>query len=466
MAELVSNSQTIQKQLQNFHAVLSNVMSHLTGLENPLASSVIQDLSKLSNSISGMQADFSKQVRHRQLQLDALMGVGEIINSTKGSDIVLNNVMDTVIALMEAERGLIMLRNEDGEFMTRAARGMDQVNLEGQDFAVSQTIVNRVAESGEGILTTNAQEDPRFEKQLSVLEHNLRSIICVPLKLKHEIIGVIFVDSRMRSGLFGKNDLELLSAFANQAAVAIDNARLFEDLEEANKELRVAYEDLEKANKELRVAYGELEKANDELRVAYNETVRGWALALELRDHETEGHTQRVTDLTIRLARKLGLPEEDIEHIRRGALLHDIGKMAIPDSVLLKPAGFNLAERKYMELHPEIAKEMLEKIEFLHPAIDIPYYHHEKWDGSGYPRNLRGEDIPFAARIFAVADVWDALTSNRPYRKPLSPDEVRKIIRENSGSHFDPKVVEAFLELGDVQVPPQIGDKQLYEDLT
>jgi putative nucleotidyltransferase with HDIG domain len=452
MTESIPNTQTIQKQLKKFQTVILNVTDHLAGLANPLASSDIHDLRNLSDSITDMQDNLSKQVRHSQRQMDALVGVGQIINSAMGSDIVLDNVMDTVIELMQAERGLIMFRNGKGEFLTMAARGMDQVNLEGEDFAVSLTIVRRVAESGISVLTTNAQEDPRFEMQLSVVEHNLRSIICVPLKLKDEIIGVIFVDSRMRSGLFGKNDLELLSAFANQAAVAIDNARLIEDLEQANRELRVAFEDLEQANRELTVAY--------------DETVRGWALALELRDQETEGHTQRVTDLTLRLAKKLGVPEDELEHIRRGALLHDIGKMAIPDVVLLKPGGFNLTERKFMELHPEIAKDMLEKIEFLHPAIDIPYYHHEKWDGSGYPKNLRGENIPFAARIFAVADVWDALTSDRPYRKPLMPEEVRRIIRENSGSHFDPKVVEAFLELDDLEIPPQIGDTYLYEDLT
>ena len=438
MTESITNGQKVQKQLKDFHNILLDVMDHLSGLENPLASSAIQDLSSLSESITDMQDTLTKQVRHSQRQLDALMGVGEIINSAKGSDIVLNNVMDTVIALMQAERGLIMLRNEDGNFLTEAARGMDQVNLEGEDFAVSQTIVKRVAESGVGVLTTNAQEDPRFERQLSVVAHNLRSIICVPLKLKEEIIGVIFVDSRMHSGLFDKSDLELLSAFANQAAVAIDNARMIEDLE----------------------------KVNQELRIAYDETIRGWALALELRDRETEGHTQRVTDLTLRLAEKLGVPEEEMEHIRRRALLHDIGKMAIPDMVLLKQGEFNLTERKFMELHPEIAKDMLENIEFLHPAMDIPYYHHEKWDGSGYPKNLRGEEIPFAARIFAVADVWDALTSQRPYRPPIDPDEVRNFIHEKSGTHFDPKVVEAFLEMDDLPVPPRIGDIQAYEDFT
>jgi HD-GYP domain-containing protein (c-di-GMP phosphodiesterase class II) len=147
------------------------------------------------------------------------------------------------------------------------------------------------------------------------------------------------------------------------------------------------------------------------------------------------------------LAKKMGINGKELENIRRGSLLHDIGKMAIPDYVLLKQGDLTLTERKFMELHPDFAKDMLEKIEFLHPAIDIPYCHHEKWDGSGYPRNLRGEEIPFAARLFAVIDVWDALTSERPYRKPLHPDEVRKHILAQAGKHFDPKVVKAFLEL-------------------
>ncbi|GAB4417005.1 MAG: hypothetical protein Kow002_03250 [Anaerolineales bacterium] len=438
MAASISTTKVIQKQLRDFQSTLLNMMEQLSGLSNPVASSMIQDVGKLSGAITEIQENFTKQVQHSQRQLNALMGVGQIINSAEGLDVVLDRVMDTVIALMGAERGLIMLCDEQGEFQVEAARGMDQVNLEGEDFSVSQTIVRRVVESGEGVLTTNAQEDPRFEKQASIVEHNLRSIMCVPLSLKDKTIGVIFVDSRMHAGLFEKNDLEVLSAFANQAAVAIDNARLFDDLQ----------------------------RANHELRVAYDETIRGWALALELRDRETEGHTQRVTDLTLRLAQKLGVPEDELEHIRRGALLHDIGKMAIPDSVLLKPGGFNLTERKFMELHPEIARDMLEKIQFLHPAMDIPYYHHEKWDGSGYPKNLRGEEIPFAARIFAVADVWDALTSDRPYRDPLEPEEVRQLISAQAGTHFDPKVVEAFLELDDLPVPPRLGDKHLYEDLT
>lgn len=437
MKDTLASVQGSQKQFQNFHDSLLNIMERLSGIANPVASSAIQDLSGLTNSLQLLRDSLFEQLNSRQGQLNALMGVGYTINSSKGLKAVLDEVMDSVIALMRAERGFVMLRDGNGELPVKAARGMDQADLEDEDFAVSQTIVNRVAKSGEPVLTTNAQEDPRFENQESVVAHNLRSIMCAPLKLKEEIIGVLFVDSRVHTGLFQDSDLNILSAFANQAAVAIDNARLFDGLQSVNKELMDAYE----------------------------ATLKGWAFALELRDRETEGHTQRVTDLTLILAKKFGLPEEQMEHIKRGALLHDIGKMAIPDSVLLKPGELNLAERKFMEMHPQFAKEMLEKIEFLHPAIDIPYCHHEKWDGSGYPENLRGEDIPFPARIFAVVDVWDALTSERPYRNPVDPKEVRRIIREKSGSHFDPQVVDAFLEMKNLPVPPRAGDSQIIRSL-
>jgi len=171
-----------------------------------------------------------------------------------------------------------------------------------------------------------------------------------------------------------------------------------------------------------------------------------------MRDKETEGHTQRVTILTEKLARMLGVTDEELVHIRRGALLHDIGKMAIPDGILLKPGELTEAERSLIRMHPVYAFNMLKEIEFLKPAIDIPYCHHEKWDGTGYPRGLKGEEIPFAARIFPVADVWDALISDRPYRKGLPPDEVREIIKADSGKHFDPRVVEAFLSMDSLSV--------------
>src|SRR5512139_3956098 len=259
------------------------------------------------------------------------MSVGYMINSSLGRQRVLEEVMDSLIALMHAERGFLMLCQSNGELKPEIARGIAHINLVEKEFEFSRTIVRRVTESCEPVLTTNAQMDPRFENQLSIAAYQLRSIICAPLKIKDRLIGVIYVDNRARSGIFRESDLELVSAFANQAAVAIDNADLFDNLQKSHRELERAYQ----------------------------ATLEGWVRALDLRDKETEGHTQRVTALTERLARSIGVAESALVHIRRGALLHDIGKMAIPDSILLKPGQLTEEERALMQKHPIYAYEML-----------------------------------------------------------------------------------------------------------
>jgi len=190
-----------------------------------------------------------------------------------------------------------------------------------------------------------------------------------------------------------------------------------------------------------------LKEANEHLLAAYEETIEELSHALDLRDKETEGHSLRVTELTIRLAQAQGLTEEEITHIRRGALLHDMGKIGVPDAILHKPAALSDEEWRVMRKHPQYVYDMLYSVQYLRPALSIPYCHHEKWDGTGYPRGLKGEQIPLAARLFAVADVWDALTSDRPYRAAWSRQEALDFIREQSGSHFDPQVVELFLRL-------------------
>lgn len=184
-----------------------------------------------------------------------------------------------------------------------------------------------------------------------------------------------------------------------------------------------------------------------DLAQAYEETLEGWSRAMDLRDRETEGHTQRVTQMTLAIAQSMGLTDTELMHIRRGALLHDMGKMAIPDGILLKKGALSEEEWQIMRRHPEFAHDMLRSISFLHQALEIPYCHHEKWDGSGYPRGLKGEEIPLSARIFAVADVWDALRYDRPYRKSWSAEKVLEYIREQSGKHFDPRVVDVFLKI-------------------
>jgi len=191
----------------------------------------------------------------------------------------------------------------------------------------------------------------------------------------------------------------------------------------------------------------ELEKANSELMLAYDATIEGWSKAMDLRDKETHGHTQRVTNLTIKLAQQMGIPNTGILHIRRGALLHDIGKMGIPDNILHKPDKLTEDEWTIMHKHTLYASEMLSSIAYLKPALDIPLYHHEKWDGNGYPYQLKGEQIPLAARIFAIVDVWDALTSERPYRKAWTKEQAVAYIKKESGKHFDPQIVDVFLNM-------------------
>jgi len=243
----------------------------------------------------------------------------------------------------------------------------------------------------------------------------------VPLIAKGEIKGVLEVFHRAP---YDADDewLDFLGTLAGQAAIAVDNAQLFDNLQRSNLDLSLAYD----------------------------ATIQGWSRALDLRDEETEGHTLRVTELTLQLARGMGISEAELVHIRRGCLLHDIGKMGIPDYILRKPGPLTDEEWVIMRKHPQYASEMLSPISYLRPALDIPGCHHEKWDGTGYPRALKGEQIPLAARIFAVIDVYDALTSDRPYRKAWSREKTLEYIKTNSGIHFDPKVVEAFFSLQQV----------------
>ena len=216
--------------------------------------------------------------------------------------------------------------------------------------------------------------------------------------------------------------LDFMDMLSQQAAIAIDNSELFEDLQHSNLELALAYES----------------------------TLEGWSHALDMRDKETEDHTQRVVELTLQLANQMGVRDEEFQHIRWGALLHDIGKMAISDDILFKPGSLNEEEMAIMRQHTVFAYKLLSPISYLSQALDIPYNHHERWDGGGYPRGLKGGEIPLAARIFAVVDVWDALRSDRPYRPAWSDEEALEYIRSQSGSHFDPKIVETFLQMAEI----------------
>ena len=241
---------------------------------------------------------------------------------------------------------------------------------------------------------------------------------CFPLIARGEVKGVLEVFHRSPLQPDGEW-FDFFESLSMPAAIAIETATLF----------------------------SKYQRSNADLVLSYDKTIEGWSRALDLRDKETEGHSLRVTDMATRLAQAMGMEDEDLLHIRRGALLHDIGKVGIPDSILLKPGPLSDEEWVIMKKHPTLAFELLSPIAYLRPALDVPYGHHEKWDGSGYPRGLKGEQIPLAARIFAVVDVWDALRSDRPYRQAWPEERVRAIIAEESGSHFDPRVADTFLAM-------------------
>ena len=253
------------------------------------------------------------------------------------------------------------------------------------------------------------------------------SYFAAPLIAKDQVRGVLEVFHRARLTPDAEW-LDFLEALAGQAAIAIDNTTLLSDLQHSNAELALAYD----------------------------ATIEGWSHALDLRDKETEGHTLRVTEMALAFARRLGrFGEAELVHLRRGALLHDIGKMGVPDSILLKPGPLTEAEWGVMRRHPVLALEMLRPIEYLRPALDIPYAHHEKWDGSGYPVGLMGEQIPLAARLFAIIDIWDALRSDRPYRSAWPEAKVRAHLAGLAGSHLDPELVPMFLEM--LESPAEAG---------
>ena len=356
---------------------------------------------------------------HRVNQLQALHNIDIAITSSLDLRVTLNVLLDHTIAQLDVDAACILKMSDSLHKLSFAAGcGFETAESELGVFDCNTSFAGRVAARRQSIIITEIRQETMptwFSAFLNT--EKFVSYIGVPLVAKGTLVGILEVFHR--SPIRASSEwVEFLETLATQAALAMDNAELFTNLQQSN--LSLAF--------------------------SYDATIEGWSRALDLRDKETEGHTQRVTEQTLRLARIMQISEEQIAHIRRGALLHDIGKMGVPDSILLKPAPLTEAEWSVMRRHPQYAYDLISPIRYLEPAIDIPFCHHEKWDGSGYPRGLAGERIPLAARIFTVVDVWDALTSNRPYREAWPEEKVLAYIREHSGTHFDPKVVEVFLK--------------------
>lgn len=366
-----------------------------------------------------------EQVKRQLERITALRTIDLAITASLDLRVTLNVILDQVTTQLKVDAANVLLFNQTTQTLRPGLnRGFQTKALQHADLRLGQGYAGRAALEQRIIHVPNLpQAMDEFSRSLLLPEERFVAYHAVPLMAKGQVKGVLEIFHR--SPLEPDPDwVTFLDALAGQAAIAVDNAGLFSDLQ----------------------------RANVDLTLAYDTTLEGWSKALDLRDKETEGHTQRVTDLTLRLARALGVRDEDLVHIRRGALLHDIGKMGIPDSILLKPGALTEAEWDIMRKHPIYAYELLYPIPYLRRGLDIPYCHHEKWDGTGYPRGLKGEQIPLAARIFAVVDVWDALTSDRPYRPAWPPDKTVAHIRAQVGKHFDPVVVETFLRILD---PPR-----------
>jgi len=361
-----------------------------------------------------------EEIERRNRRLTRLVELSVNLNSTLDLDALLQLVTATASELLECEAASILLYDEkQARLFFAAATGSDPKKLAEIPVPLDMSLAGTIFRENRPVVRNDAGQDARHYSLVS--EHvnfHVRSLVGVPMLIKERVIGVLEAVNK-REGLFGEQDEAILSVTASHAAIAIGNAQLFR----------------------------EVERSNADLRLAYDATIAGWSRALDLRDHDTEGHTQRVADMTVRLARAFGLGEQAIVQIRRGALLHDMGKLGVPDAILLKPSRLTTAERKLMLRHPQYAYEMLSPIAYLSLALDIPRCHHEKWDGTGYPRGLAGEEIPLAARLFAVVDVWDALSNNRPYRKRWPQKKTLDYIRGQSGKHFDPRVVDVFLRL-------------------
>lgn len=379
-------------------------------------------------AIQGIIRDITERKQMEQSEreqrnlAEALRDTASVLTSTLNISEVIDRILNYIGKVVPCYALNIMLVNEESHIASviaskgYAERGVeDWLALISLPIASTQ-LLQQMYETGQPCVVP----DTHHNQEWKVLEETnwIASYAGAPIKVQGKVIGFINLDSP-DVNFFSPDQAERLQTFANQAGIAIHNAQLLQGLKSSNQELIAAYET----------------------------TLQGWSKALELRDYETQGHTLRVLNLTIRLATRLGITEPQITHMRYGVLLHDIGKISITDNILFKKGPLTSHEWEIMRQHPSYAYEMLSPIKYLENSLDIPYYHHEWWDGTGYPKGLKGEDIPLAARIFSVVDVWDALTSDRPYHEGMSEEQAIEHLLEQAGTQLDPEIVKSFIEM-------------------
>lgn len=346
-------------------------------------------------------------------QLRALMDLSALVNSSLSSSEIRERSVEAAAALLDAERGSLLLRDaETGELCFEVAMGEGGDRLKEVRLACGEGIAGWVAENGEGVIIQDVHNDSRFYTSADgVSGFTTRDMVCVPVCSRDRVIGVLQAMNR-RHGEFGEQDMQLLSSLGNQVAVAIENANLYQELKET-----------------------------------FFDTAAALAETIDKRDPYTGGHTRRVMEYSESIAQRMGLPADELDQLRLAAILHDIGKVAISDEILRKPGGLTDDEFAIMKSHAAVSAEILGHVRSLSPLIPPVRGHHERPDGRGYPDGLEGENLPLAAKIIAVADSFDAMTTDRPYRPGMPIDAAIDQLRQNAGGQFDEQVVEAFLQV-------------------
>ncbi len=355
---------------------------------------------------SGKKATVA-ELKKTQARLAAITEASLTISNERNLKKLFKTILDQVFKLTPAHNGVILIKNKHtGDLKVECAKR----KVASTKQTVSMTIVQCAFDKNEAVLTSDALDDTRFMDGESIVSQNISSVMCVPLCFQDERLGVIYVDTQGTTDAFDQEDLRLLAAFSSAVSAALKNNLYLDELEKA-----------------------------------FQDTLVITSNAIEMRDHYTIGHTWRVTRFAVEIAKELGWNEKQLELCKRGGVLHDVGKIAVGDSILGKPSKLTDQEFIIMRDHPERGASMMRDVASLKPLIPYCLYHHERWDGKGYPQGLKGKQIPIEGRLIAVADAFDAMTSRRPYKDVIESEKALKEIIRCKGTQFDPEIVDAFV---------------------
>ncbi|MBA7468127.1 hypothetical protein ES707_03368 [subsurface metagenome] len=372
---------------------------------------------KLRVMLKEAEDEIEERVEDLEILLSFLLGIHEFGVATSGIveiDRLAKLIVINATRLLRTEMGSLMLIDKETNTLEIvAARGLPEELVKNIHIPIGKGIAGKVAEEGEPILCENIETDKRFLRE-SNEKYTSKSFVSVPLKVKNRVIGVLNVNNKESKQKFDEKDLRLINILADQSARTIENAELYKHMQET-----------------------------------YLGTIQTLARAIDAKDPHTRGHSDRVTRYAVKIAKEMNLSESAVRNIEYSALIHDIGKIGIQEAILTKKGKLTGTEYEIVKMHPLIGESIITPVKFLNGIAPLILYHHEHFDGKGYLEGLRGEAIPLGARIISVADAFDAMTSDRPYRKALTKEEARKELEKESGKRFDPQVIKAFLRLRD-----------------